>query len=619
MKDMKKIVACAAALMMALSSVSLPCRDNSGGIVVASALTEYSEAVTFSSNVTINDNVQINNGMTVTNGATVTINGDLLVEYGKLDIQNGTVIVTKNFAQNSYYNGGSTDVSGGTLDVKGDLWIGDKEFNVGSGKVVVGNNLCIAGGYRSGTAIVGYGKLVMNGSGTVDVRKNMLVKLPSAARYGKQLILTNGTLSVGGDLTVSVAGTKKPGTKYFGTIAATSPSHKTVLNGNGPQNVSIGNLKLGTVELKQNAALYTGDDISKVGSKVIYSGGGGPSTSSVAPTPSSSKAAPASSSKAPTPSSSKAAPASSSKAPTSSSSKAAPASSSKAPTPSSSKAAPALSSKAPAASSSTAAPISIFGASVTFTGSPYKFTGIALTPAPVVKLNGKTLTKDKDYRITGYSNNVNAGTASCTVEGIGAYTGTASGSFIIRRDSSSSAAGKVDISSAEITLANTEFDYTGSEIKPAVKIVYNGTKLSEGTDYKVTYIDNTSAGSALVYIEGIGGYKGSATRTFTIKTANSSKAPDSSKINDSRPADSKPANSTADSKQPDKKVKKGDVNRDGNINVTDIALVASHIKGIKALDEDGIKAADVDNDTKVNVTDIAMIASHIKGIKAIQE
>ena len=161
---------------------------------------------------------------------------------------------------------------------------------------------------------------------------------------------------------------------------------------------------------------------------------------------------------------------------------------------------------------------------MTFTGSPYKFTGIALTPAPVVKFNGKTLTKDKDYRITGYSNNVNAGTASCTVEGIGAYTGTASGSFIIRRDSSSSVAGKVDISSAEITLANTEFDYTGSEIKPAVKIVYNGTKLSEGTDYKVTYIDNTSAGSALVYIEGIGGYKGSATRTFTIKTANSSKA-----------------------------------------------------------------------------------------------
>ena len=31
----------------------------------------------------------------------------------------------------------------------------------------------------------------------------------------------------------------------------------------------------------------------------------------------------------------------------------------------------------------------------------------------------------------------------------------------------------------------------------------------------------------------------------------------------------------------------GDVNGDSNINVTDIALVASHIKGIKALDKSG--------------------------------
>ena len=40
-------------------------------------------------------------------------------------------------------------------------------------------------------------------------------------------------------------------------------------------------------------------------------------------------------------------------------------------------------------------------------------------------------------------------------------------------------------------------------------------------------------------------------------------------------------------------------------------------KGIKALDEKGIKAADVNGDGEVNVTDIAMIAAHIKGIKAI--
>ena len=47
-------------------------------------------------------------------------------------------------------------------------------------------------------------------------------------------------------------------------------------------------------------------------------------------------------------------------------------------------------------------------------------------------------------------------------------------------------------------------------------------------------------------------------------------------------------------------------------------MVASHIKGIKALDGDGLANADVNADKQVNVTDIAMIASHIKGIKALQ-
>ncbi|MBP3798104.1 MAG: dockerin type I repeat-containing protein [Ruminococcus sp.] len=61
----------------------------------------------------------------------------------------------------------------------------------------------------------------------------------------------------------------------------------------------------------------------------------------------------------------------------------------------------------------------------------------------------------------------------------------------------------------------------------------------------------------------------------------------------------------------------GDANSDGKINVADIAVVASHIKGIKALTGDKFKAADVNNDNNLTVTDIAMIASHIKGIKAL--
>lgn len=62
---------------------------------------------------------------------------------------------------------------------------------------------------------------------------------------------------------------------------------------------------------------------------------------------------------------------------------------------------------------------------------------------------------------------------------------------------------------------------------------------------------------------------------------------------------------------------RGDVNGDKLINVTDITGIAAHIKGIKALDEDGITQADVNFDDKVDVTDIAMVASHIKGVKAL--
>ena len=56
---------------------------------------------------------------------------------------------------------------------------------------------------------------------------------------------------------------------------------------------------------------------------------------------------------------------------------------------------------------------------------------------------------------------------------------------------------------------------------------------------------------------------------------------------------------------------------DNEIHVTDIAVTASHIKGIKPLTDEQQKAADVNNDNELTVTDIAMIAAHIKGIKAI--
>ncbi|MBP3799327.1 MAG: dockerin type I repeat-containing protein [Ruminococcus sp.] len=95
--------------------------------------------------------------------------------------------------------------------------------------------------------------------------------------------------------------------------------------------------------------------------------------------------------------------------------------------------------------------------------------------------------------------------------------------------------------------------------------------------------------------------------------ASSSKAPATSS---KKPADtSSKAGSTS---KPASKLLKGDANCDGKITVTDIAVIATHIKGIKALKGDGLKNANVNGDKEINVSDIAAVAAHIKGIKAIK-
>ena len=75
------------------------------------------------------------------------------------------------------------------------------------------------------------------------------------------------------------------------------------------------------------------------------------------------------------------------------------------------------------------------------------------------------------------------------------------------------------ISSAKVT-GITDKTYTGRELTQSkIKVVLNGKTLVEGTDYKVTYTDNTNAGTAKVRITGINGYKGTINKTFTITKA----------------------------------------------------------------------------------------------------
>ena len=73
-----------------------------------------------------------------------------------------------------------------------------------------------------------------------------------------------------------------------------------------------------------------------------------------------------------------------------------------------------------------------------------------------------------------------------------------------------------NISFAEVA-AIADRTWTGSEVRPAVKVTVNGVKtLTEGVDYTVSYKNNVAIGTATVVITGIGSYTGTKEVTFRI-------------------------------------------------------------------------------------------------------
>ncbi len=59
--------------------------------------------------------------------------------------------------------------------------------------------------------------------------------------------------------------------------------------------------------------------------------------------------------------------------------------------------------------------------------------------------------------------------------------------------------------------------YTGTTIKPAVKVTFQGKQLTKGVDYKLSYINNTKVGKASIRITGLGEFGGSKLVNFNIK------------------------------------------------------------------------------------------------------
>ncbi len=77
---------------------------------------------------------------------------------------------------------------------------------------------------------------------------------------------------------------------------------------------------------------------------------------------------------------------------------------------------------------------------------------------------------------------------------------------------------KRSIANAFINMDNTSYVYTGKAIKPQVRVVINGTLLSE-ENYTVAYKNNTNVGTATVTVTGKGCFEGTAKATFKITKA----------------------------------------------------------------------------------------------------
>ena len=141
------------------------------------------------------------------------------------------------------------------------------------------------------------------------------------------------------------------------------------------------------------------------------------------------------------------------------------------------------------------------------------FTGSAIEPEIIVTDGEKTLVLGTDYEVS-YSDNINAGTATAKITGIGNYSGTVEETFTINAKALT-AANVPDIA------AQT---YTGSAIEPEITVTDGENTLTIGTDYTVSYSNNTNVGTAKATITGIGNYSGTVEKMFNIVKVTSAQA-----------------------------------------------------------------------------------------------
>ena len=145
-------------------------------------------------------------------------------------------------------------------------------------------------------------------------------------------------------------------------------------------------------------------------------------------------------------------------------------------------------------------------------GATFTYSGAELKPTVKVYINkvlqdNEQLIENKDY-IVSYSDNINAGTATVTITGIGAYSGSKNVTFTIEPK-------KID--SPAFDGLKSEYTYTGQAIEPEFTLM-DGNTVIPPSEYEVIYSDNTEVGTATVTIKDVtgGNYEVNCKAEFNI-------------------------------------------------------------------------------------------------------
>ncbi len=160
----------------------------------------------------------------------------------------------------------------------------------------------------------------------------------------------------------------------------------------------------------------------------------------------------------------------------------------------------------------------------------FAYTGHPILPEveQVVYL-GRDLVEGRDYRVTYGDGILSGGTSVAGTENIGTEGEIARGYIQVRYVSGSNFSNQENMeflidgtSDERLNLAQAvirgtdDVVYEEGRTYTPVTVWYGGGQLTEGTDYTITYSNNTAIGTASFTVTGIGRYTGTVTGTFNI-------------------------------------------------------------------------------------------------------